>query len=379
MGLRARVWPGLRLRSLALEVALAVFSALTIGVSPGPTPLDPLPLPVAASASLQLGVLVATLRRRAPLAPFLLAALMTVATPAVTPVLLVTAYAVGRYQERWPVRAFAAVVGVVAVAQPWLGGPVSEVVGRIVSAAVVVLLPGAVGAWVRTRAELLVALTERAERAESERELLARDAVLTERTRIAREMHDVVGHRASLMVLQAGAIEMAAGDRDRVEQLAGQVQAAGRQALDELRQLVGVLRAGEVDEAAPLGPQPGLEDLARLVGQAREAGMAVELCGLPEEPGDPGVGRAAYRVVQEALTNAGKHAPGAPVTVAVERPPGNLVVRVVNGPPAEDPAAPPGGGFGLVGLAERVRTLGGRLRTEPRLDGGFVVEAVLPT
>ena len=87
--------------------------------------------------------------------------------------------------------------------------------------------------------------------------------------------------------------------------------------------------------------------------------------------------RAAYRIVQEALTNAGKHAPGAPVSVAVERPAGQLVVRVVNGPGrASEPA--PGGGYGLVGLAERVRTLGGRLTAEPRLDGGFVVEAVLP-
>jgi signal transduction histidine kinase len=89
------------------------------------------------------------------------------------------------------------------------------------------------------------------------------------------------------------------------------------------------------------------------------------------------VGRAAYRIVQEALTNAGKHAPGAAVGVCVERPAGALVVRVLNGP-AEVPADAPGGGFGLVGLGERVRTLGGRLRAEPRLDGGFAVEAVLP-
>ena len=106
---------------------------------------------------------------------------------------------------------------------------------------------------------------------------MARDAVLTERTRIAREMHDAVGHRVSLMVLQAGAIEMAAHDPGRVEQLAGQVQTAGRQALDELRQMVGVLRGGDVDDDAPLGPQPGLDDLPRLVEHAREAGMTVDL------------------------------------------------------------------------------------------------------
>jgi signal transduction histidine kinase len=189
-------------------------------------------------------------------------------------------------------------------------------------------------------------------------------------------MHDAVGHRVSLMVLQAGAIEMAAGDRHRVEELADQVQTAGRQALDELRQMVGVLRAGEED--APLGPQPGLDDLPRLIQQSREAGMTVELHGPGSCEVDAAVGRAAYRIVQEALTNAGKHAPGAKVRVSVDRPDDRLVVRVVNGPPRQSPGQPASGGFGLVGLGERVRTLGGRLTAEPRLDGGFAVEAVLP-
>jgi signal transduction histidine kinase len=231
---------------------------------------------------------------------------------------------------------------------------------------------------VRTRAQLLAALRERAERAEAEQELLARDAVLTERTRIAREMHDAVGHRVSLMVLQAGAIEMASGDPDRVTTLARHVQVAGRQALDELRQAVGVLRSGDQDEA-PLAPQPGLDDLERLVKECRAAGMTVELTRPPAEaaPVDAVVSRAAYRIVQEALTNAGKHAPGAPVAVGVERTPERLVVRILNGAPGE-PSRATGGGFGLVGLRERVRTLDGTLRAEPRLDGGFLVEAVLP-
>jgi signal transduction histidine kinase len=154
------------------------------------------------------------------------------------------------------------------------------------------------------------------------------------------------------------------------------VQTAGRRALDELRQMVGVLRAGDVDEEAPLGPQPGLEELPRLVSHAREAGMTVEL-DLPAVDVAPPVGRAAYRIAQEALTNAGRHAPGAPVQLTVVRTGDSLAVRVVNGA-SDVSAGTSGGGFGLVGLGERVRTLGGRLTAEPRLDGGFCVEAVLP-
>jgi signal transduction histidine kinase len=268
------------------------------------------------------------------------------------------------------------VLGVLVVAVP-VEEPTFEVVlGGILGGAFAILLPGVVGIWVRTRAELLSALRERAERAEAERELLARDAVLTERTRIAREMHDAVGHRVSLMVLQAGAIEMAAGDRVRVATLAEQVQVAGRQALDELRQAVGVLRSAD-QEDAPLAPQPGLDDLERLVKECRAVGMDVELHQPAAISVDAVTSRAAYRIVQEALTNAGRHAPGSRVTVDVDDRAHELVVRVRNGghPPVDDV---PGGGFGLVGLRERVRTLGGRFRAEPRLDGGFEVEAGLP-
>ncbi|MGK5112536.1 sensor histidine kinase [Geodermatophilus sp. CPCC 205506] len=376
MGLRARFWPGLRTRSIWLEAAIAL--AATVVVAVGAAAPDAGPLGVVLPLGAALAVLLFLFRRTRPLLPFAVAALEAALSPVASIGVLVTSYAVGRYVGGWPQRAVAAVAGAVAVTRPWSLGTLNEAAGAVGGAVLVVVLPGALGAWARTRAQLLAALRERAERAEAERELLARDAVLTERTRIAREMHDVVGHRVSLMVLQAGAIEVAAGDAARVEQLAGQVQTAGRQALDELRHMVGVLRDGEVDDAAPLGPQPGLADLPRLVANAREAGMTVELCAPPEAVGDPAVERAAYRIVQEALTNVSKHAPGAPVTVTIGRTDEGLVVRVVNGPSSSTPGPAPGGGFGLVGLAERVRTLGGRLRAEPRLDGGFLVEAVLP-
>ena len=382
MGIRARIWPGLRARGIWQEAALALLSGgavLVDAVSDDPDTV--VPAGVLLLGAVGLATLMVLFRRSHPIVPFALSSVLAaVSAPALVAETL-TAYAVGRYVGRWPVRIGAAAVGALSVMQPWRLGTFSERVAALGTFGLVVVLPGALGLWQRTRAVLLATLRERAERAEAEQELLARDAVLTERTRIAREMHDAVGHRVSLMVLQAGAIEMAAGDRDRVEQLAGQVQTAGRQALDELRQLLGVLRAGDADQAAPLAPQPGLADLPGLAAQSRQAGMTVELAGQPERFAavDPLIGRAAYRIVQEALTNAGKHAPGAAVTVTVERPVDALVVRVVNGPPSRPLEQLPGGGFGLVGLGERVRTLGGKLTAQPRLDGGFTLEAVLPT
>lgn len=378
MRLRARIWPGLRTRGIVLEVALAVLSTGAISAGAATGDRGPVPVAVFSLLTAVLFALLLTVRRRAPFWPFLLSALLSLVSPALNGGLTVLGYSIGRYDGRWPARIAAAVTGTLVVARPWDGGPAGEQVSRWLGGAVLVLLPGAIGIYVRTRTQLLAALRDRAERAEAEQQLLARDAVITERTRIAREMHDAVGHRVSLMVLQAGAIEMAATDPARVEQLAGQVQTAGRQALDELRQMVGVLRAGD-GEDTPLAPQPGIDALPRLVDESRQAGMAVELTGPADGAGlDPAVGRAAYRIVQEALTNAGKHAPGAPVGVALERSAGRLVVRVVSGPGrVSEPA--PGGGYGLVGLAERVRTLGGRLTAEPRLDGGFCIEAELPT
>jgi signal transduction histidine kinase len=365
-------------RALALEVVIAVLSGLSVRAVSLTSDRFQVPPELVWTGSVLVAVAVLLLRRTAPIVPFLGAALLAVLSPGVSGALPVTAYAVGRYTASWPVRVFAAVVGAVVLTRMWSLPELDDFLGGLASTAFALLLPGAVGAWVRIRAELLEALTERAERAEAEQELLAREAIAAERTRIAREMHDAVGHRVSLMVLQAGAIEMAAADRDRVQQLACQVQVAGRQALDELRQAVGVLRGGE-DDGAPLAPQPGLDDLERLVKECRAAGMTVDLQRPPAEaaPVDATVSRAAYRIVQEALTNAAKHAVGAAVTVTVERTPDQLVVRVVNGAPRE-PSRRSGGGFGLVGLRERVRTLDGSLRAEPRLDGGFLVEAVLP-
>lgn len=320
------------------------------------------------------------LRRRFPLPLLVLAVVDGIARGDVSFGMPFAAYAVVRYLPQSRGRWVAVGVAALVELRPWELGSLEDAANNVANVSFLVLLPAAVAAWVRTRAELLTALLGRAERAEAEQQLRAREAVVQERTRIAQEMHDVVGHRVSLMVLQAGAIEMAAQDADRVRQLAGQVQDAGRRSLVELRQVVGLLHSAEDGEPVPLAPQPTLAELEDLVADSRRAGVEVSLeqAGEPR-PVDPTVGRTAYRVVQEALTNAGKHAPGGAVAVTLDLRPGELVVTVVNRR-ATRPAEPlPGGGYGLVGLRERVRTVGGTLRAEPRLDGGFAVEAVLPT
>ena len=241
------------------------------------------------------------------------------------------------------------------------------------------LWPATLGAYVPARAQLVTALRERAERAEADQELREQRAVFTERVRIAGEMHDVVGHRVSLMVLHAGAVEMAAGDPGKVHVLAEQMQIAGRQALQELRQLVGLLRGTDDAEPAPLTPQPTLADLPGMIHESALAGMCVTLQSTGQVRILPDmVERTAYRIVQESLTNAGRHATGGSVRVTLDYRSTTLAVNVVNDKATGTATTVAGTGHGLLGLRERAHALGGTLRADPRLDGGFVVQAVLP-
>ncbi len=236
-------------------------------------------------------------------------------------------------------------------------------------------------AYVNARRRLVRALTERAERAERERRLLAEQARAQERTRLAGEMHDIVTHRVSLMVLQAGALRMTAKDqatRDAAEQL----RAAGCQALDELRDLVGVLRTAPAGESVAEQPPPSPADFAALAARCAAAGSPTELT----EDGDPAlaspvVGRTAYHVVREALTNAGKHAPGAPTRVTVSYGLSEVRVTVHNAAPhtLPDPGlVKTGSGMGLANLRQRVEVVRGSLSAGPTPDGGFTVTARLP-
>jgi signal transduction histidine kinase len=225
---------------------------------------------------------------------------------------------------------------------------------------------------VRAHRRLVRSWAERARTAEQGDELRVEQARLAERERIAREMHDVLAHRISLLAVHAGALEVRRDAPGSERVAAGVIRQSAYEALEELRQVIGMLR-----EPAEDRPQPTLADVPALVEQSRVAGESVELelaaAGVPA-----GVGRHAYRIVQEALTNARKHAPGARVRVAVTgRAEQGLVVEVGN-PLRTVGSALPGSGTGLVGLRERVQLAGGRLDHGPTSTGEFRLRAWLP-
>jgi signal transduction histidine kinase len=216
----------------------------------------------------------------------------------------------------------------------------------------------------------LVVQSERGEIAE------AREAVLVERNRIARELHDVVAHSMSLVAVRAETAPYRLPDLSdpaKAEFLA--LAGTARDTLVELRRLLGVLRT---DRAQPeLAPQPDLPDLDELIGAVRRAGMRVTT-SISEEAVPAATGLTVYRIVQEALSNAARHAPGAPVEVEVTTTKKGTRVQVNNGPGTSDPIATQGTGHGLVGMRERVELLGGTLLTGPADDGGFTVVATIP-
>jgi signal transduction histidine kinase len=243
-------------------------------------------------------------------------------------------------------------------------------------------LPIAAIAWLighvlRANNERNAELRERAERLERERDAEARAAVAEERTRIAREMHDVVAHSLSVMVVQAEAAEeMLARDPERARRPLSAVQETGRTALTELRRMLGVLR--EAEGGPDLAPQPGLAGLDALAQQVRDAGLpvTVRVEGEPR-PLSPTGDLQAYRIVQEALTNALKHAGPARAEVLVRYEPTEVVLEVVDDGRGYDPATD-GGGHGLVGMRERVAVCGGVMSAGRRAQGGFEVVARLP-
>ncbi len=256
--------------------------------------------------------------------------------------------------------------------------------GYLLNLFIGVLITAVVISWgllVRVRREHLRTLRDRAVAQEAEQRLRIEQARDAERRRIAREMHDVLAHRVSLLSLHAGALEFRPdAPPEEIAEAAGVIRANAHAALEELRAVIGVLRDGG-DGDTPEPPQPTLADIPALVEESRAAGIRVS-CRIDAPDGVPvALGRTAYRIVQEGLTNARKHAPAAAVDVAVGGADGELVVEVVSRRPvgvavAGEPL--PGAGSGLVGLGERVALAGGALQHGPDAAGDFILRARLP-
>ncbi|RBQ20079.1 hypothetical protein DP939_09650 [Spongiactinospora rosea] len=374
------------------------------------------------------------LRRRAPLALLWIAAVATVVIftvdqaapgvliahgpgldagstiPPITPFAAYTALAQGGRRRAAPPVALL----ILFAAAPWESISLHRLIPSLSQAAVFVAGPALLGMYVYARQRLLRSLIERADRAERERHLLAERARAEERARLAADMHDIVSHRVTLMVLQAGALRVTA-DNERIRAAAESLRTTGCQALEELHDMIGLLRAtatpgeggcrrdGETEDvnedASDGGDGSGddeggrasqdrerpipVPDVRPLIAESESVGVPIELV----EEGDAGlasqvVARTAYRVVQEALTNARKHAPGAKVRVLLRHRRQWVDVSVRNTEPTcpgDAELVATGGGMGLIGLRRRVELVGGTLRNGPTSDGGYEVEASLPT
>ena len=299
---------------------------------------------------------------------------------AITALIVLFAVAVHRRFAELAVFATLALIAnaIFPLLRPEEGRPYLETMGWGAAFIVIICLWGMV---VRSRRQLVTSLRDRAERAEAEQQLRVAQARSLERNRIAREMHDVLAHRISLLSLHAGALEIKPDAApDEVATAAGIIRASAHQALQDLREVIGVLRADRPDDA-PEPPQPTLRALPALADESRSAGVKVNLDVRIEPATVPdGTGRTAYRIVQEGLTNARKHAPGATVRVEVAGAAGDgLSINIRNPwPVAGRPASIPGTGSGLIGLAERATLAGGMLQHGRTERDEFALTAWLP-
>ncbi len=290
--------------------------------------------------------------------------------------IIVATYASGAYTNARDGRIAAAIIGAMVVLMAFAIG--EDVVGDAIFVGAILFAVWGAATVVRSRQELAGALAARTVELEHEREENARLAVAEERARIARELHDVVAHNVSIMVVQAGAERRAIGaERPATTEALATIEGTGRAALAEMRRLLGLLRRSD-DELA-LAPQPSLRHLPDLVEQVREAGMPVDLRieGQPR-PIAPGIDLSAYRIVQEALTNALKHAGPARARVTIRYGVGALDIEIADDGAGDVEESQPGGGHGLVGMRERVALFGGDLAAGRRRGGGYAVRARLP-
>jgi len=367
---------------VALALVILAFVEVASGVFPGP--------PGVAAAVQLAATLPVAFRRVAPLPaiavsaavflPYVVAYGTGNSVASAGTVLLLT-YSVGRHADRRGLLAGGALVFLVIVEE--LAGA-----GLLLSpsdwAYVLVLFGGALGLGValRDQVQRSIALAVAAESARSEQQATAQVAVREERARIARELHDVVGDKVGLIVLQAGGARSVLGtDPDRAQAALHQVEEIGRQTLAEMRHLLGILRPDEGSDRQPL---PRLERLPALVDEVGAAGLVVELAVEGPPVGLPaGLELAAYRLIEEALTNVRKHAPAAHARVRLCYESDGLRIEVSDDggrsrPVGRSAGNAAGPGYGLIGMRERVNLYGGRMQAGPAPVGGFRVEAVLP-
>ena len=332
------------------------------------------------------GALIIPLRHRFP------AAVLLVSLPAVCTRLALLPAAIalftlcrsrGNLRDTLPF----ALLMTLALLVPWPPGPLAlldatgaQVARAFAYSVALTLGPVAAGLLWATKAELQARLTELSHTREREQELRSAQAVTAERTRIAREMHDVVAHAVSLIAVQAGALQVSSPE-GKVRETAAQLRQLSVRTLTELRAMVGFLRTVGGD-SVELAPQPTLADLPRLTDDAGfpvTLQLAGQLAGGDQHDVPAPVQRAAYRTVQEALTNVRKHAGGAPATVTVDRNGTALNVEVINAAPTNPYTGQfPSGGHGLTGLRERASMLGGGMSAGRTADGGFRLSASFP-
>jgi signal transduction histidine kinase len=376
---------------VAVAVAVAVLSVVDLAsssavVQPGQRPADALAYALVIVGSLNL-----FWRRRAPIAVLAVVTAVIVACylreyGAYLSVLgLPALYAVAAHEEhRW--RAWWAMITACVILM--LAASVSlldteDGFAYFTALSMVAFLAAGIGAGVliRNRERIFVDTERRAAAAEADRLAEAERAVASERGRIAREMHDVVAHSMSVIAVQAAAgREIVHADPDKAAEVFARIESVGRESLAELRRMLGVLRTPGADEAS-LSPQPGIGDITAAVAQSSASGTPTSLIiDGDEHPLAPGVELAAYRIVQEALTNVRKHAGrAASASVRITYEPHALVIDVTDdGRGADTSLAGSGSGQGLIGMRERVDIYGGAFASGPRSGGGYGVRAVLP-
>ncbi|MEU7919320.1 sensor histidine kinase [Micromonospora zamorensis] len=372
-----RTWRSVPVGVATVAMGVLIATVLWSATRSGPTALVRADVALAVAALALVPVVV-----RRPEVAGVLAGLLVALSPVATPV---ASFAVLFTARNRPFRqaVVVAAVGVAgeAVQAVWRPIPSLPYGWRLVlmTAAYAALLGW--GTWARARHALLAALRDRAWRAEQEQERRVVEARAAERNRIAREMHDVLAHRLSLLAAAAGAMEYRPdAPSERLSAAAGVIRASAHHALDELREVITLLRSDDAEAPGDTPPGQTLADLPRLVEEARAAGQHIEVddpLGPPVEV-PPTVGRTAYRIAQEGLTNARKHAAGQPVRLALGGAPDSGLSITVSNPTTPDSGATGHDGAGLIGLAERAALTGGRVTHHIDAAGRFHLTAWLP-